>query len=201
MKPTRRMFLVSCGVTVSLAVVGCGPKTKKIRGKVVYNGKPVTGGLLNFARIDGTGPTSSAQLDENGNFEAVAPVGEVKVTVDNRELKAPTAPIGASGQYAQGDNAGKAGGGGGGPGPGRITSGPLAGGGGGRPGGGPGAGAPMIPQDKLKEAMAGKDAPTSFASNLRGTYVQIPSKYYNMASTDLIINTKQASEFTLELKD
>jgi hypothetical protein len=198
-KHSRRAFLLGCGGLLTFTVVGCGPKTKKIRGKVIYKGNPVPGGLLNFARVDGNGPTSSAQLDENGNFEATVPAGEVKVTVDNRELKNPTAPIGVSGQYAQGDQAGRAGGAG--PGPGRITSGPLAGGGG-RPGGPGGGGPPMIPQDKLKEAMAGRtDAPTSFSANLRGTYVEIPKKYYNMATTDLVINTKSGSEFTLELKD
>lgn len=59
----------------------------------------------------------------------------------------------------------------------------------------------MIPQDKLKEAMAGKDAPGTFGPNLKGRYIDIPQKYYNMATTDLIIDTKSGSEFTLELKD
>lgn len=201
MMQTRRAFLVGCAGIVSVTIVGCSPKTKKIRGKVIYNGNPVPGGLLNFALVEGGGQTTSAQLDENGNFEAVVPSGQVKVTVDNRELKNPTAPIGVSGQYAQGDQAGRAGGAAAaGPGPGRIQSGPLATGGGGRPGG-PGAGAPMIPQDKLKEAMAGKDAPSSFGANLKGRYIDIPQKYYNMATTDLLIDTKSSSEFTLELKD
>jgi hypothetical protein len=56
----------------------------------LYNGKPVTGGTITFFPADGTKRPELAQIDENGNYWADLPVGEVKIGVDNRELQAVT---------------------------------------------------------------------------------------------------------------
>lgn len=48
---TRRwVFLVPC-LALALATTGCGGPTASVSGTVTYNGKPVTGGDLNFSPI------------------------------------------------------------------------------------------------------------------------------------------------------
>jgi hypothetical protein len=54
---------------------------------VVYNGKPVTGGIITFLPADSRQNSVTAELDAQGHFEATLPVGEVKIAVDNRELE------------------------------------------------------------------------------------------------------------------
>jgi hypothetical protein len=68
-------------------VVGCGPGQGRVSGRVLYNGQPLPGGRLTFLPADPTRNSVGAELDEQGNYEAVLPAGEVKVSVDNRELE------------------------------------------------------------------------------------------------------------------
>jgi hypothetical protein len=73
-------------------VVGCGPGEGRVSGRVLYNGTPLAGGRLTFRPADPRQNAVSAELDEHGSYQAVLPVGEVSVCVDNRELE-PRAPL------------------------------------------------------------------------------------------------------------
>jgi hypothetical protein len=76
-------------------VVGCGVRHGTVSGRVLVNGKPLPGGRLTFRPADPMQNSVSAELDGEGNYEAVLPIGEVKVCIDNRHL-APRGP--SSGQ-------------------------------------------------------------------------------------------------------
>jgi hypothetical protein len=81
-----------CGVFLSVLVVaGCGPSEGKVSGQVKYGGTPLPGGIVLFQP---TGPQNSVSvvLDEQGNYEAVLPGGEVRVSVDNQMLQ-PHEPV------------------------------------------------------------------------------------------------------------
>jgi hypothetical protein len=81
-------FASRCGLLLLLALVGgCGPGYGKVSGRVVYNGQPVPGGRVLFRPADPRQNSVSAEIDEQGHYEAVLPAGEVKVSVDNRELE------------------------------------------------------------------------------------------------------------------
>ena len=67
-------------------VIGCGPGQAKITGHVLYDGKPLPGGRVTFMP-DGAANPVTVTLDEQGNYEALLPTGEVKVSVDNRLLE------------------------------------------------------------------------------------------------------------------
>jgi hypothetical protein len=72
---------------------GCsGQSQGKVSGQVVFNGKPLPGGRVTFRPADPKLNLVNVQLDEQGNFAAVLPAGEVKVSVDNRELDATPIP-------------------------------------------------------------------------------------------------------------
>jgi hypothetical protein len=54
---------------------------------VIYKEKPVPGGLVTFRPVaPGHNPVNT-YLDEEGRYELRVPVGEVVITVDNRELE------------------------------------------------------------------------------------------------------------------
>jgi hypothetical protein len=72
------------------AVVGCGPGQGHLSGRVLFDGKPLPGGIVRFAPADGRSANVSAEIDEAGNFTPVVlPVGEVIVSVDNRKYAPP----------------------------------------------------------------------------------------------------------------
>src|SRR5262249_57810619 len=82
-------FLSLLGVAALLAATAGCSKTTRVSGKVTYNGKPVTGGTLTIASLNTKIAPGQIELTENGEFEdAVVPLGEAKVLVDNRALKA-----------------------------------------------------------------------------------------------------------------
>lgn len=78
-------FLLLC------VVAGCGAPKGKVSGRVLYQGKPLPGGLVTFQPADSNFNAVVATLDEEGNYEATLPPGEVQVAVDNRMLQ-PRAP-------------------------------------------------------------------------------------------------------------
>ena len=67
-------------------VMGCGRGEGKVTGRVLYDGKPLPGGRVTFMPEGAANPVT-VTLDEQGNYEAVLPTGEVKVSVDNRALE------------------------------------------------------------------------------------------------------------------
>jgi hypothetical protein len=79
-----------CGALLLLtAAVGCGAGTGTVKGQVTYQDKPVPGGLIMFVPTDSKHNSVTAEIDENGNYELTAPVGEVRISVDNQNLKPP----------------------------------------------------------------------------------------------------------------
>ena len=65
---------------------GCGPGQGKVTGRVTFNGAPLPGGTLFFRPADPKENSIGATLDDQGNYQAVLPAGEVQVSVDNRAL-------------------------------------------------------------------------------------------------------------------
>jgi len=74
-------------VLLLLAVAGCGSGQGQVSGRVLLDGTPVPGGRVTFRPADGRHNSVSAELDREGNYQAVLPAGEVAVSVDNRELE------------------------------------------------------------------------------------------------------------------
>ena len=93
-----------CSFLGLLAVLaGCGQAPRSVEhaevsGKVLIEGKAVTGGQVSFVAVVG-GFASSGHIDENGNYQISAPVGEVKITVNNTML-APRRGAGSKGPAA-----------------------------------------------------------------------------------------------------
>jgi hypothetical protein len=78
------------GVLLSLVVVaGCGASQGKVTGRVLYNGAPLPGGTVLFRPADPKANSVFARINDDGTYEAELPVGEVKVSVDNRDLQPP----------------------------------------------------------------------------------------------------------------
>jgi hypothetical protein len=90
-------FVGHLGLLLVLAVAaGCGPARGKVSGRVLLHGTPLPGGEVNFRPADSRQHPVSAQIDEEGHYEAVLPVGEVMVSIDNRGLlPRPKANLGA----------------------------------------------------------------------------------------------------------
>lgn len=81
----RTWARVSGGLVLGLLVVavGCGPNYKNravVKGKVTYDGKPLTVGSVTFYGKDNI--TGSASIEKDGTYAINdAPVGDVKITV------------------------------------------------------------------------------------------------------------------------
>src|SRR5437764_7110771 len=85
--PARRRLsagLVSLAALI-LFVAGCGPKQAAITGRVLLDGKPLPAGRVTFRPENSAINSISAELNEQGQFEAVLPLGKIHVSVDNRE--------------------------------------------------------------------------------------------------------------------
>jgi hypothetical protein len=80
----RGASLLGLLVLAGLAA-GCSAGQGTVSGKVLFNGKPLPGGWLTFRPTDPSRNNVTAQIDENGHYEAVLPAGDVKIAVDNRE--------------------------------------------------------------------------------------------------------------------
>jgi hypothetical protein len=70
-----------------LCVAGCGPKQASIAGRVLVDGKPLPGGRVTFRPENSAFNSVSVELNEQGQYETVLPVGLIHVSVDNRELE------------------------------------------------------------------------------------------------------------------
>jgi len=92
-RAARLGWLRCAPLSLLVAAVVCGctsppkpPPSAEVSGKVLYKGQPVSGGEVTFIAIKG-GFASGGIIDENGNYKVTVPVGEVKITVDNRMLQ------------------------------------------------------------------------------------------------------------------
>jgi hypothetical protein len=122
----------------------------EVSGQVLYQKQPVTGGQVTFVTDDGF--SSTGRIDPKGQYTIKAPVGHVKITVDNRMLS-------PSNRGANMEATRK------------------------------GAGRPDASQPEP----------------IKGTYKQIPSKYYLVESTDLTWTVPEGQQGSqthdLELND
>src|SRR5438309_8430312 len=88
-----RAFVTALWSAVALAglMAGCsGSTTAHVSGKVfLADGKPLPGGTVWFFPTDGSKSLpASAQISEDGGYDLPkAPLGQVKITVTNLELK------------------------------------------------------------------------------------------------------------------
>ena len=63
----------------------------EVSGTVNFKSKPLPGGRVSFVAVKG-GFASSGDIDENGLYKIDAPVGDVKISVDNREFEKQKGP-------------------------------------------------------------------------------------------------------------
>ena len=80
---------LSLGVLTLLAGCDKNPHSAEhteVSGKVLFQGKPLPGGIVSFAAVNG-GFVSSGTIDEHGNYQIKAPVGDVEISVMNRMLQ------------------------------------------------------------------------------------------------------------------
>jgi hypothetical protein len=68
-------------------LAGCGAGKGKVSGLVRFNGAPLPGGMVTFQPANPKFNAVTALIDENGHYEATLPVGEVQISVDNRDLE------------------------------------------------------------------------------------------------------------------
>jgi len=71
-----------------LLAVGCGRSSveqAEVSGKVLYRGKPLPGGVVTF--LSSKGFSGTAAVGADGSYRLRAPVGSVKISVDNRMLR------------------------------------------------------------------------------------------------------------------
>lgn len=85
--------LIGSGLSLGLLMLlaGCGSDARsvdhvEVTGKVLLDGKPLPGGKVTFVAVNG-GFASSGTIDENGNYQINAPVGEAQIGVTNRMLQ------------------------------------------------------------------------------------------------------------------
>lgn len=88
----RRILVWCCAVSLLGSSLGCSGGSRRsaqhteVSGTVTYNGKPVTGGQIKFVGDDWA--AIEGVIDETGHYTINAPVGTVKITVDNRMVQA-----------------------------------------------------------------------------------------------------------------
>lgn len=90
----KSTFRLVCGcllLGLLTGTTGCGKNLhstqhEEVSGKVLFKGKPLPGGRVTFAAIEG-GFASTRPIDENGNYKINAPIGNVLISVDNRMLQ------------------------------------------------------------------------------------------------------------------
>ncbi len=84
--------LAGCFLSIGLLAltVGCrssrAPQHADVSGKVLFQGKPLPGGQITFVAVKG-GFSAVGTIDENGEYQVKAPLGEVQISVTNRMLQ------------------------------------------------------------------------------------------------------------------
>lgn len=71
-----------CMSIMLISCIGCdgSPATYTVSGSVSYQGKPVTGGLINF--MPTAGQPLGGRINEDGTYSYRLPAGEFKVRID-----------------------------------------------------------------------------------------------------------------------
>jgi hypothetical protein len=85
--------LTFCRLSLGLltVLVGCGTNPHSVEhadvsGRVTLKGTALPGGQVTFITVKG-GFASNGTIDENGNYQTKAPVGDVEISVTNRMLQ------------------------------------------------------------------------------------------------------------------
>jgi hypothetical protein len=92
MKTTVFRFIrpgAACRLGLLLAAAraaGGGAGQVKVSGRVLCDGAPLPGGRVTFRPADPKQNAVSAEIDRQGNYEAVVPAGDVQVCVENQEF-------------------------------------------------------------------------------------------------------------------
>src|SRR5437870_10875103 len=80
-----RWFVCSCVLAVVM-IAGCGSKSGSVSGKVTYQGKALTSGLVIFVDKDGK-VSQPAGIEVDGSYVAdQVPVGPLSVCVETHPL-------------------------------------------------------------------------------------------------------------------
>ena len=185
----RRSFpWVGCGLVLLLAVLPLGCSRRgTVSGQVLFNGKPLPGGTVKFNPVDTRYNPATATIDESGNYQVTVPVGEARISVDNRALKHEDAgPIGIAPPPTEKE--GKA-----------ARRGP-----GGPPGSrgeGPPPGVTVTPpRNMMQEKMKERGIPATTGTKPAGTYMAIPDKYYSPETSGLQFTVQGGAQtFNIEL--
>jgi hypothetical protein len=70
-------------VVLAVSALGCGQRTATLSGKVTYQGKPLTSGVVVFVNEEGK-VSPPAAIGSDGNYVATqVPLGQVKISIDN----------------------------------------------------------------------------------------------------------------------
>jgi hypothetical protein len=89
----KRLLRLVCG-SLSLGMLalmtGCGQNPRsvahtEVSGQVLFQGKPLSGGRVNFITVQGAF-ASSGKIDEKGHYQLQAPVGDVQISVMNQKI-------------------------------------------------------------------------------------------------------------------
>lgn len=90
-------FLVLGLVILALGCKGQKKSTDyaEVTGKVYFHGQPLPGGRVNF-HLWGEPFSGGGNINEDGSYKVNSPVGEVKISVDNRNLMKRMGPSGSA---------------------------------------------------------------------------------------------------------
>ncbi len=207
----RSSFVLTIALAATLST-GCA-KTGKVSGKVTLpDGTPLPGGRISFVPEDPKKNPASGIIAEDGTYSVDVPVGNCKVSIDNRSAGKAFSPVGAggvSGPPKEGNTAlagGKGMGpmmptpkGGKGP-PGGIMTGPPTGVGQNKPGIGPSESAFKGGNEGIEGAMAKAGADkASDQIPVPGKAVPINEKYLSGETSGLSLEVKGGSQ-TFDIK-
>jgi hypothetical protein len=89
-KPLLRLGCGSLIVGLLALMTGCGQNPRsvdhaEVSGKVLFHGKPLPGGRLNFITVQGAF-ASSGKIDNDGHYTLAAPVGDAQISVMNEKI-------------------------------------------------------------------------------------------------------------------
>lgn len=90
-RPVHRLACGGLSLGLLVLMIGCGKNPHsvghtEVSGKVLFQGKPLPGGRLSFVAVNG-GFTANGVINEDGTYKINAPIGEVKIGVDNTMLR------------------------------------------------------------------------------------------------------------------
>lgn len=100
-KPLLPLICGSLSLGLLALMAGCGQNPRsvshtEVSGKVLFQGKPLPKGRVNFITVKGAF-ASSGKIDENGHYKLEAPVGDVQICVMNEKIPSQYANPQASG--------------------------------------------------------------------------------------------------------